>query len=1063
MILLTLLFFISHDSKIVDFSIGHRLVVCFLVVAIIAGGIWAMRTISVDSTPDITNNQVQVITVSPNLSTEDIEQFITYPVEMAMANLPGVEDVRSVSRFGLSLVTVIFKDDMGTYLPRQLVQEKLSAVKEEIPQGMGSPEMGPITTGLGEIYLYSLEADTSLYTPQELRTIQDWTVRRQLSMIPGVVEVNSMGGSIKQYEIAFSPDRLNAAGVTISEMMDALEKNNVNTGGAYIEREHQSHFIRGEGVVKSLDDIRRIVVKNNADGMPVTINDVADKVGYGSAIRYGAFTQDGHEAVGGAIMMLKGSNSSKVIEDVKARVAQVQKTLPPGVTIKPFLDRSDLIQRTTSTIARNLIEGALIVVFVLVLLLGSIRGGIITASLIPLALLFAFILMRLTGVWANLMSLGAIDFGIIVDGTVIIVEGTVHSLEGYIRSSGKQALVSQHTVDRLTAKAAGSMMHSAFFGQVIILLVFTPILFLAGVSGKMFQPMAFTFAYALLGAIVLCLTYVPVVTSLLNGPRVNGWGWLRKAENATGRLSHWIMRLAYRCYRPALLLSLRHKRMVIGMTLGVFIGTAVLFSRMGGEFIPSLDEGDIAFQLFLRPGSSLSETIKRETEVERVLLKEFPEVKTVCGRIGVSAVPNDPMGMDFTDSFIILEKDRSKWKTAKDKKELLAKIEERIAQIPGITCAFSQPVELRTNELITGIREDVAVKVYGENLDTLNAIGHRLEHLIASIPGARDVAMERTSGLPQITVSYNRDKLAQYGMDVERLNQYISTAFAGGMAGEVFEGEKRFSLVLRLSDANRTGIDDIRNLLVDVPGGQQVPLSELASISYKPGPMQISRDGASRRVYVGLNARGRDVASVVADIDNAIRQKITLPSGYRVTYDGSFKNLKEATSRMAIVVPIALIIIFLLLYVALKSITEALMIYIAVPLATIGGVIALALRGMPFSISAGVGFIVLSGVAVLNGLVLINRFNSLKTEGVNNVARRIYRGTQERLRPIMLTAAAAMLGFLPMAVSGSAGAEVQRPLATVVIGGLFTSTLLTLVMLPVLYAIVETVTRKKKV
>ena len=1037
-------------QKIVDFSIGHRLVVCFLVVAIIAGGIWAMRTISVDSTPDITNNQVQVITVSPNLSTEDIEQFITYPVEMAMANLPGVEDVRSVSRFGLSLVTVIFKDDMGTYLPRQLVQEKLSAVKEEIPQGMGSPEMGPITTGLGEIYLYSLEADTSLYTPQELRTIQDWTVRRQLSMIPGVVEVNSMGGSIKQYEIAFSPDRLNAAGVTISEMMDALEKNNVNTGGAYIEREHQSHFIRGEGVVKSLDDIRRIVVKNNP-------------VGYGSAIRYGAFTQDGHEAVGGAIMMLKGSNSSKVIEDVKARVAQVQKTLPPGVTIKPFLDRSDLIKRTTSTIARNLIEGALIVVFVLVLLLGSIRGGIITASLIPLALLFAFILMRLTGVWANLMSLGAIDFGIIVDGAVIIVEGTVHSLEGYIRSSGKQALVGQHTVDRLTAKAAGSMMHSAFFGQVIILLVFTPILFLAGVSGKMFQPMAFTFAYALLGAIVLCLTYVPVVTSLLNGPRVNGWGWLRKAENATGRLSHWIMRLAYRCYRPALLLSLRHKGMVIGMTLGVFIGTAVLFSRMGGEFIPSLDEGDIAFQLFLRPGSSLSETIKRETEVERVLLKEFPEVKTVCGRIGVSAVPNDPMGMDFTDSFIILEKDRSKWKTAKDKKELLAKIEARIAQIPGITCAFSQPVELRTNELMTGIREDVAVKVYGENLDTLNAIGHRLEHLIASIPGARDVAMERTSGLPQITVSYNRDKLAQYGMDVERLNQYISTAFAGGMAGEVFEGEKRFSLVLRLSDANRTGIDDIRNLLVDVPGGQQVPLSELASISYKPGPMQISRDGASRRVYVGLNARGRDVASVVADIDNAIRQKITLPSGYRVTYDGSFKNLKEATSRMAIVVPIALIIIFLLLYVALKSITEALMIYIAVPLATIGGVIALALRGMPFSISAGVGFIVLSGVAVLNGLVLINRFNSLKTEGVNNVARRIYRGTQERLRPIMLTAAAAMLGFLPMAVSGSAGAEVQRPLATVVIGGLFTSTLLTLVMLPVLYAIVEKVTKKKKV
>ncbi|HCN54454.1 MAG TPA: CusA/CzcA family heavy metal efflux RND transporter [Prevotella sp.] len=1045
--------------KIIDYSINHRMMVCLLVIVIIVGGVWAMRTISVDSTPDITNNQVQVITVAQNLSTTDIEQFITYPVEMAMSNLPGVEDVRSVSRFGLSLVTVIFKDNMGTYLPRQLVQEKLSAVREEIPEGMGSPEMGPITTGLGEIYLYSLEADTALYTPQELRTIQDWTVRRQLSMIPGVVEVNSMGGSIKQYEIAFSPDRLLAAGVSISQLFDALKRNNVNTGGAYIEKDHQSHFIRGEGVVKSVDDIRKIVVKQSPDGMPVTVGDVADDVKYGQQVRYGAFTQNGHEAVGGAIMMLKGSNSDKVINDVKKRVAEVQRSLPPGVKIRPFLDRSELIQRTTSTIARNLIEGALIVVFVLVLLLGSIRGGIITASLIPLSLLFAFILMRITGVWANLMSLGAIDFGIIVDGAVIIVEGTVHELERYLSTvgSGKKT-ISQATVNRLTGKAAGSMMHSAFFGQVIILLVFTPILFLSGVSGKMFQPMAYTFAYALAGAILLCLTYVPMMTAVLNGPTVSSWKWLQGAERMTVRVSHWIMDIVYVLYRPALRLSLKHKASVIIMTMGVFAGTLVLFSRMGAEFIPSLDEGDIAFQLFLRPGSSLSETIKRETEVERVLLKEFPEVKTVCGRIGVSAVPNDPMGMDFTDSFIILEKDKSKWKSAKDKKELLAKIEERLSRIPGITCAFSQPVELRTNELMTGIREDVAVKVYGESLDSLNAIGHRLEHIIAEIPGAKDVAMERTSGLPQITVSYDRDQLAQFGLDVEKLNQYISTAFAGGYAGDVFEGEKRFSLVLRLDDKSRRSINDIRELLVDLPNGSQIPMRELASISYQPGPMQISRDGASRRVYVGLNARGRDIASVVADIDRAIHEKLQLPSGYRITYDGSFKNLQEATSRMAVVVPVALLIIFLLLYFALKSMVEALMIYVAVPLATLGGVIALALRDMPFSISAGVGFIVLSGVAVLNGLVLINRFNSLQEEGVENVARRIYRGTRERLRPIMLTAAAAMLGFLPMAVSGSAGAEVQRPLATVVIGGLFTSTMLTLVLLPVLYALLK---RKK--
>lgn len=1045
--------------KIIDYSINHRMMVCLLVIVIIVGGVWAMRTISVDSTPDITNNQVQVITVAQNLSTTDIEQFITYPVEMAMSNLPGVEDVRSVSRFGLSLVTVIFKDNMGTYLPRQLVQEKLSAVREEIPEGMGSPEMGPITTGLGEIYLYSLEADTALYTPQELRTIQDWTVRRQLSMIPGVVEVNSMGGSIKQYEIAFSPDRLNAAGVSISQLFDALKRNNVNTGGAYIEKDHQSHFIRGEGIVKSIDDIRKIVVKQSPDGMPVTVGDVADDVKYGQQVRYGAFTQNGHEAVGGAIMMLKGSNSDKVINDVKKRVAEVQRSLPPGVKIQPFLDRSELIQRTTSTIARNLIEGALIVVFVLVLLLGSIRGGIITASLIPLSLLFAFILMRITGVWANLMSLGAIDFGIIVDGAVIIVEGTVHELERYLSTvgSGKKT-ISQATVNRLTGKAAGSMMHSAFFGQVIILLVFTPILFLSGVSGKMFQPMAYTFAYALAGAILLCLTYVPMMTAVLNGPTVSSWKWLQGAERMTMRVSHWIMNIVYVLYRPALRLSLKHKASVIILTMGVFAGTLVLFSRMGAEFIPSLDEGDIAFQLFLRPGSSLSETIKRETEVERVLLKEFPEVKTVCGRIGVSAVPNDPMGMDFTDSFIILEKDKSKWKSAKDKKELLAKIEERLSRIPGITCAFSQPVELRTNELMTGIREDVAVKVYGESLDSLNAIGHRLEHIIAEIPGAKDVAMERTSGLPQITVSYDRDQLAQYGLDVEKLNQYISTAFAGGYAGDVFEGEKRFSLVLRLDDKSRRSINDIRELLVDLPNGNQIPMRELASISYQPGPMQISRDGASRRVYVGLNARGRDIASVVADIDRAIHEKLQLPSGYRITYDGSFKNLQEATSRMAVVVPVALLIIFLLLYFALKSMVEALMIYVAVPLATLGGVIALALRDMPFSISAGVGFIVLSGVAVLNGLVLINRFNSLQEEGIENVARRIYRGTRERLRPIMLTAAAAMLGFLPMAVSGSAGAEVQRPLATVVIGGLFTSTMLTLVLLPVLYALLK---RKK--
>jgi cobalt-zinc-cadmium resistance protein CzcA len=957
------------------------------------------------------------------------------------------------------VVTVVFKDNMGTYLPRQLVGQKLEDVRKEIPDGFGSPEMGPISTGLGEILQYTLRADTNQYTAQELRTIQDWTVKRQLAMLPGVVEVNSFGGSIKQYEIAVSPDKLNAMHVSMGEIISALQRNNVNTGGAYIEKGHQANFIRGEGVVKSADDIRKVVVKTQ-NNLPLTVGDVADDVKSGAQVRYGAFTQDGHEAVGGTIMMLKGENSAKVVKAVKERLAEVQKTLPAGIKIEPFLDRSELIQRTTSTIARNLIEGALIVVFVLVLLLGSIRGGLVTASMIPLSLLFAFILMRIFGVWANLMSLGAIDFGIIVDGAVIIVEGTVHELERHFKTRQMSGLtLSQQEMDRVSGEAAGTMMHSAFFGQLIILIVFTPILFLTGVSGKMFQPMAYTFSFALIGAILLCLTYVPMVTSLIMRP-INRLHWLQRTEEKLSNLSARMMHAVYAGYHPLLRFGLKHKVPTIALAVALFAGAGVVFSRMGGEFIPSLDEGDIAMQTFLRPGSSLSETIKREEEVERLLLNTFPEIRTVCARIGVADIPTDPMGFDYTDSFIILEKDKKKWKSAKTKKELIAKIEETLSTLPGLAFSFSQPVELRFNELLTGIREDVAVKLYGEDLDTLNAIGEKMERIIRQIPGAEDVSLERTSGLPQITVRYERDKLAQYGLDIEKLNQYVSAAFAGANAGQVFEGEKRFDMVVRLSERYRRGIDDVRDLMVDLPNGQQVPLSEVASINYEPGPMQISRDKASRRIYVALNARGRDVSSVVSDIQKALDAQLVLPSGYRITYGGSFQNLQEAKDRLAIVLPVALTLIFLMLYFALKSLKQALMIYIAVPLATIGGILALYLRGMPFSISASVGFIVLSGVAVLNGLVLVNRFNSLKQEGVQSVARRIYSGTRERLRPILLTALAAMLGFLPMAVSQSAGAEVQRPLATVVIGGLFSSTILTLIILPILYALFN-IKRKK--
>lgn len=1040
-------------NRIIFFSIKHKFLVVLLLVAIIGGGLYSMSTINIDSTPDITNNQVQVITVSENLSAADIEQFVTYPVELAMSNLPGVEDIRSVSRFGLSVVTIVFKDDFGTYLPRQLVQEKLEEVRADIPEGFGTPEMGPITTGLGEIYQYTLvPRDSARYTAQELRTMQDWLVKRRLSMLPGVVEVNSFGGSVKQYEVSLNPEKLKAMSVSISDVYEALSRNNANTGGAYIEKNHMAHFIRGEGLVKSLDDIKDIVVKNN-NGRPMLIRDIADKVDYGSQVRYGAFTQDGREAVGGMILMLKGANSDKVVTAVKERMRQVQKSLPSDIELKPFLDRSNLIGRTTSTIARNLIEGALIVIFVLVLLLGSVRGGIITASVIPLSLLFAFILMRVFGVWANLMSLGAIDFGIIVDGAVIIVEGVVFEIECRIRQ--QQDSLSRTDMDEISYKASSTMMHSAFFGQLIILIVFTPILFLAGVSGKMFAPMAYTFSFAVLGALILCLTYVPMVSSLWMNPSSHADSYMARAEQKLEQLSNRFIGAIIRVYRPMLTLALRHKRSVILSAIGLFGVAVFVFSKMGGEFIPELDEGDIAMQTFLRPGSSLSETIEREKEVERLLLRSFPEIKTVCARIGVADIPTDPMGFDYTDSFIILEKDRSKWTSAKSKEELIEKIKAKLQTLPGLNFAFSQPVALRFNELLTGVREDVAVKLYGDDLEQLNKLGEQMVNIISKVPGAGDVALERTAGLPQITVKYDRRRLAQYGLEVDKLNRYVSAAFAGGPAGVVFEGEKRFDLVLRLSDTYRKGIDNLRYLFIDLPDGRQIPLGEVANISYQSGPMQISRDQASRRIYVGVNVRGRDVASVVADIQKQLERQLDLPPGYHLTYGGEFQNLQEAKERLAVVLPIALSLIFLLLYFALNSLKQSLMIYMAVPLATIGGVFALALRGMSFSISAGVGFIVLFGVAVLNGLVLINRFNALKQEGVTDINRRIILGTKERIRPILLTATAAMLGFLPMAVSASAGAEVQRPLATVVIGGLFTATLLTLIIVPVLYALEE--------
>ncbi len=1048
-------------NKIIAFSIRNKFIVGLFIAALIGVGSYSMYTINLGVQPDITNNQVQVITVSQNLATEDIEQFITYPVELAMSNLPGVKEVRSISRFGLSVVTIVFEDDMGTYLPRQLVSQKLSQVKEAIPDQFGSPNMGPISTGLGEIFQYTIqpkEGYEDQYTLTELRTIQDWIVARQMALTEGVVAVNAFGGYIKQYEIAIDPAKLNAMNVTMAEVFEALKRNNVNTGGAYIERHNQANFIRGKGLVHSIEDLQKIPVKT-VGGIPILIEDVAEHVGYGHQVRYGAFTKDGHEAVGGMVMMLRGANPNTVIEHVKDKMKEVEESLPEGLTIKPFLDRSELIDRTTDTIEKNLIEGALIVIFVLVLLLGSLRGGLVTASLIPLSLLFAFVLMKIFGVWANLMSLGAIDFGIIVDGAVIIVEGTVHKIEKHIRKKREQLV--NFSMDDLVYDAASGVMNSAFFGQIIILIVFTPILFLTGVEGKMFRPMAFTFGFAVLGAIILCLTYVPAVTALVMKPAIGRKNWFYRLEDHMHHFSEKMMKKIHNAYRPVILGCLKHRLLILIAALLLLAGGGYTFSKMGGEFIPSIDEGDIAMQVMLRPGSSLSQAIETTTRIEKMILANFPEVKTMVSRIGVADIPTDPMPMDIADTFIILEKDKDQWVSADNKKELIEEIKEKLSVIPGINLVFSQPLELRFNELLTGVRQDLAVKLYGPNLSVLAEKGEQMKKIIQSVPGASDVTLEATSGLPQITVDYNRQKVAQYGLDIAKLNNYVSMAFAGKQAGVIFEGERRFALVVRLDKAHRGSIEDLKNLLIDLPGGTQIPIKEVAKISYQPGPMQISRENTSRRIYVGVNVRDRDVESLVEAIQKKIDAQLSLPAGYHIDYGGAYENLERAKARLAIVVPIAMALIFILLYFALNSISESIMIYVAVPLAAVGGVFALAIRGMPFSISAGVGFIVLFGVAVLNGLVLISRLNTLKKEGVDKVKKRILIGTQERLRPILLTALAAIAGFMPMALSTSPGATVQRPLATVVIGGLISATLLTLIVVPILYSYIENRTTQK--
>lgn len=1035
-------------EKIIAFSLKNKLIILLFTLGVFSFGIYSVFQISIGAVPDVTNNQVQVITTSRNLSTQDIEQFITYPVEIEMANLPGVKEIRSISKFGLSVVTIVFEDDLGTYLPRQLIAEKIKSASEKIPAGFGTPEMGPITTGLGEIYQYTLEVKPEFkdnYSVTDLRTIQDWVVKRQLSGIKGVVEINTWGGFLKQYEVAISPERLKAINISMTDVFVALEKNNSIAGGAYIEKVNQSYFIRAEGKVNSLEDIENIVVKNT-NGIPVYIKNIAE-VNFGHANRFGAITGNGEgEKVLGQVMMLKGGNSKQVITDVKNRVAEIQKTLPEGVYINGFLERSELVGKTTFTVAENLILGCLIVIFVVVLLLGNWRSGLVVASVIPLCLLFAISFMNIFGIDANLMSLGAIDFGIIIDGAVIIVEFIAFQIASKSASLvGLSKEKQQIEIDQITFKSASKMMNSAVFGQLIILIVFIPILSLSGIEGKMFKPMAMTFSFALLGAMLLCFTYVPVVASI----------FLKPKEENPNSFSHQLIHKFNSMYLPIITWSLSNTRKVLLGAAGLLLFSIVIFTRMGGEFIPTLDEGDFVIQPVLKTGTSLTKTIATTTKIEQIILKNFPEVNQVVSRIGAAEVPTDPMSMEESDIIVKL-KPKSEWVSAESKDELADKIKTAIeTQIPNMEIEFTQPIEMRFNELISGTRSDVAVKLFGEDLNVLASKAHEIQNAIKNVEGASDIIIEKTEGLPQMLVQYDRSKIARYGLNISDLNDMISLSFAGKTVGNVFEGEKRFDMVVRLDKINRKDIEDLQNLYISTPNGQQIPLNELATIEYSQGPAKISRDNTNRRIVVGINVRNRDLQSVVTDIQNIVSSKIQLPAGYYIKYGGQFENLESAKTRLLIAVPIALFLIFILLYFAFGSIKEALMVYSAIPLSAVGGILFLWLRGLPFSISAGVGFIALFGIAVLNGIVLIEHFKELKHSGMKDMDQLILKGTTDRLRPVLLTAAAAALGFLPMAISTSAGAEVQRPLATVVIGGLVTATLLTLIVLPILFKVLD--------
>lgn len=1033
-------------TKIIAFSVKNKLIIGLFIIALIVYGSFEVTKLPIDAVPDITNNQVQVITVAPSYGATDIERLITFPIEQANSNISGLHEIRSFSRFGLSLVTIVFDDKTDIYWARQQVAERLQKIQSEIPAGIGTPELSPVTTGLGEIYQYVVRPKKGYekkYDATQLRTIQDWIVRRQLLGVKGIAEVSSFGGKLKQYEIAIDPNKLKSHNITISDVFTALEKNNNNTGGSYIEKGSTVLYIRSEGLIGTIEDIENIPVKQLLNGLPLQIKDVA-KVAIGYAPRFGAMCyNDNGEVAGAIVMMLKGENSSEVIINVKERIEQIKKTLPEGVEIEAFLDRTKMVNNAIKTVETNLLEGALIVIFVLVLFLGNFRAGLLVASVIPLAMLFAIIMMNTFGVSGNLMSLGALDFGLIVDGAVIIVEAVMHKL-AHSKSTKGHFELNQTEMDIEVNSSASKMMNSAVFGQIIILVVYLPIFSLQGIEGKMFKPMAQTVAFALLGAFILSLTYIPMMSSIFLSKK------LKHKKNISDRM----MGKIGSGYQYLLSKSLRISKPIIIAVITLFLTAVAVLTTLGGEFIPALEEGDFAVETRVLTGTNLTTTIKETQKAAAILKNNFEEVEMVVTKIGSGEVPTDPMPIDAADMMVIL-KNKKEWKNAKTFNELAEKMGAALTNVPGIEFSFQYPVQMRFNELMTGAKQDVVCKIFGEDLDTLAKYAQKLGSIINTIEGAKDTYVEPVTGIPQIIIDYKRNEIAHYGLSISDVNFIINTAFAGKTSGWVFEGEKRFDLVVRVENDKKNDLKDVQNLLIPLANGSQIPLYQVADVSIKSGPNQIQREDSKRRIIVGFNVRGRDVQSIVNELQNKVDAQIKFPAGYYPTYGGSFENLNAAKQRLLIAVPVSLALIFLLLYFAFNSVKQGLLIYTAIPLSAIGGILALAARGMPFSISAGIGFIALFGVAVLNGIVLIAEFNRLRKEGSTNLKKIVLTGTKVRLRPVLMTAFVASLGFLPMALSNGAGAEVQRPLATVVIGGLMIATILTLFVLPILYIIFE--------